>query len=515
MNAQDWKELSKQIETQRQQVDFYFNQVFREAEEHEPQDELDDLFNTHVSEHEAHLKLEQLGFKRPSETFQRLRDFLSSARYQHLPATSQKRLRLLIPLIMKEVIKAHDADETLLRLILLLETICRRASYLALLVEYPITIKTLCDLCRASQWLAQYLCLHPVLLDELLDAQQLLLRPDFSALKVELKRRLDDSKDDIERQMDIMRDFKHITTFRLAAMDVLGLLPLRTLSDYLSDLADLILDVTMSLVWETLKGKHLETPRFAIIGYGKLGAKELGYASDLDLIFLYEDDSPGASDCYGRYAQRLNYWLSSLTNSGMLYEIDLALRPDGASGLLVSDTQAFEDYQKQKAWVWEHQAITRARFCAGDAKVGHRFEEIRKSIITLPRNPASLANSVREMRQKMRINQPAKPGEFDVKFGEGGIVDIEFIVQYFILCYANQYPDLTVNEGNVALLNRMANHGLLSIDQAKILSDAYLLLRQLQHTLKLQGRNKVIVPIETVLSTTRPVYEIWHKLFNE
>ena len=270
-----------------------------------------------------------------------------------------------MPLVIAQAAQEQHPETTLMRVSDLLDSICRRASYLALLAEYPAALNMLIKLAGASPWLMQYLTQHPILLDELLDPSSLYVAPDFTVMRDELKRRLIAVEGDVERQMDVMRDFKHAAVFRFAAQDIAGNLRLETLSDYLSALADLILQATIETVWPTLRGKHSDTPKFAVIGYGKLGGKELGYASDLDIIFLYDDPAPEAGEIYARLGQRINNWLSSLTSAGMLYETDLRLRPDGASGLLVSSIEAFRDYQLNKAWVWEHQALTRARFCAG------------------------------------------------------------------------------------------------------------------------------------------------------
>jgi glutamate-ammonia-ligase adenylyltransferase len=360
--------------------------------------------------------------------------------------------------------------------------------------------------------LAQYLTQHPVLLDELLDTQHLYAVPDFNLMREELKRRLAEVDGDVERQMDVMRHFKHAAVFRFAAKDVAGELPLQTLSDYLSALANLILEVTIETIWPTLRGKHRDTPKFAVIGYGKLGGKELGYASDLDIIFLYDDSAENAAEIYARFGQRINNWLNSLTAAGMLYETDLQLRPDGASGLLVSSVDAFSEYQQHKAWIWEHQAITRANFSAGDESIGRAFEQIRYDVITQSRDVKALKASVVDMRQRMRANHVAVAGVFDLKQSEGGIIDVEFMVQFLVLAHAHQHPELTENIGNIALLRRLAELGVIEKEEANRVASAYLAFRKLQHASRLQGHSKAQVASSLVQDHVEAVKSLWNKL---
>ena len=411
--------------------------------------------------------------------------------------------------------ETDNADDTLKRMLHLLESICRRASYLALLAEYPQALQLVTKLASASPWLAGYLAQHPILLDELLDTRTLYAAPDFPVLAAELARRLAEVEGDVERQMDVMRHFKHAHIFRFAAQDLAGDLPLEKLSDYLSALADLILEAVLKTVWPNVRGKHRDTPAFAVIGYGKLGGKELGYASDLDIIFLYDDPTPEAGEVYARFGQRIANWLNSLTSAGLLYETDLRLRPDGASGLLVSTIEAFENYQKSKAWTWEHQALTRARFCAGDAAIGQAFHRIRVEILSQKRDAEKLREEVVAMREKMREGHPNKTDLFDIKHDAGGIVDVEFIVQYLVLAHARMHPELTENRGNIALLGYAASLGLIPEALAVRVADAYRELRRCQHALRLQGVAESRVALESVAGDAAAVRELWKTVFGE
>ncbi|HYN53737.1 MAG TPA: bifunctional [glutamate--ammonia ligase]-adenylyl-L-tyrosine phosphorylase/[glutamate--ammonia-ligase] adenylyltransferase, partial [Methylotenera sp.] len=448
MNFSSWGQFLAQLNVYRQQVQQHFDAIFSDA--NPDQDVFDvekSIWNGGLDEQETILALQKMGFQEAQETQRRLNALHQTSRYLQLPELSRQRFDALMPHVLSLAVTMQNPETTLIRVIDLLESICRRASYLALLAEHPQAMHLLVKLCSSSPWLANYLAQHPILLDELLDTRSLYAAPDFSIMRAELVKRLAEVEGDIERQMDVMRHFKHASVFRFAAQDIAGQLPLEKLSDYLSALAELVLSVSLENIWSYIKGKHLKTPKFAVIGYGKLGGKELGYASDLDIIFLYDDDAPEAGEVYARFAQRINNWFNSLTSAGLLYETDLQLRPNGNSGLLVSAVSAFRDYQLNKAWVWEHQAITRARFVAGDSDIGKAFEEIRIEVLTQTRDLEKLKAEVLSMREKMRAAQSAVSKNdiemFELKNGTGGIIDVEFLVQFLVLAHAKQYPQLT------------------------------------------------------------------------
>jgi glutamate-ammonia-ligase adenylyltransferase len=324
-----------------------------------------------------------------------------------------------------------------------------------------------------------------------------------------LRAQLDAAGGDVEQRLNMLREVHQAAVFRLLAQDLAGLLTVERLADHLSALADLVLQVTLEQVWKDLRGRHRETPAFAVIGYGKLGGKELGYASDLDIIFLYEDADERAPEVYARLAQRLNTWLSSRTSAGMLFETDLQLRPSGASGLMVSSVDAFARYQEESAWVWEHQALTRARYCAGEPSVGQAFEAIREGILRKPRDAADLARAIVEMREKLHAAHPNKSGLFDVKHDRGGMIDIEFVVQFLVLAHASRHPELTKNLGNIALLGMAAELGLLPQALAAQCQDAYRTYRRLQHALRLNGAAYARVPPAEVAAQVAAVRELW------
>ena len=442
-----------------------------------------------------------------------LLQFRTGSRYRQLPEISRQRLDTLIPRFLTLCAEEQNCDEALRRALNLLEAIARRAAYLAFLAEYPQASPSLVRILAASAWASDYLTQHPILLDELLDTRELYVAPDWSALDAQLAAQLETYVGDTEREMDVLRQFQQAQTFHLLAMDLQGVLPLEKLSDHLSDLADLLLRHVLRLCWHDARKKHQEHAQFAIIAYGKLGGKELGYASDLDLVFLYDDPHPDAGQIYARLAQRINTLLSSHTIAGRLYEVDLRLRPNGESGLLVSSIEAFEDYQLNHAWVWEHQALTRARLCAGDAAVGAQFDRIRSKILCTPRDLVKLRNEVVEMRQKMHDGHPNKTGLFDIKHDSGGMVDIEFMVQFLVLAHSSAHPELTANSGNLALLDQAGKLGLIAIESSSAVRNLYRELRRIQHQMRLTNQSPC--HIEQGRLDIAPVVTLWKVLLGE
>jgi glutamate-ammonia-ligase adenylyltransferase len=444
----------------------------------------------------------------------RLDALRTSQRYATLPEQSRLRLDRLIPALARAAKATPDPDATLTRGVDLVEAIATRAAYLALLAEHPEALERVARIIGSSVWAAEFITRHPLLLDELLDDRLLYAPPDWAAFSKSLKTQLANAEGDTERRMNILREMHQAQVFRLLAQDLAGLLTVEKLADHLSALADLMLEVSIEEVWRDLRGRHRERPAFAVIGYGKLGGKELGYASDLDIIFLYDDADERAGEIYARLAQRLNTWLSSRTSSGMLFETDLQLRPSGASGLLVSSVEAFARYQEESAWVWEHQALTRARYCAGDKQVGAAFEAIRTRVLTRKRSDSELSTSIREMRKKLHAAHPNTSGEFDVKHDEGGMIDIEFAVQFLVLRFSSEFSSLTANLGNIALLKIAADHGLIPAELAERCRDAYREFRRLQHGLRLNGARYARVAPQRVAAHAEAVRELWRRVLS-
>ncbi|TDQ44352.1 bifunctional [glutamate--ammonia ligase]-adenylyl-L-tyrosine phosphorylase/[glutamate--ammonia-ligase] adenylyltransferase [Tepidicella xavieri] len=374
-----------------------------------------------------------------------------------------------------------------------IEPLLRRESYLALLQERPSVHERLLHVLGAAKWPARYLLKHPGVIDELAGRQLYEERFDATAFEAELEARKRSlavtGEDDDEALLNLLRRAHHAETFRTLARDVEGVLTVEQVADDLSALADAVLRVTGRWCWERLKQRHREEPRHAIIGYGKLGGKELGYGSDLDIVFVYEDDDERAPEVYAAFVRKMINWLTVKTGEGDLFEIDTALRPNGNSGLLITSFEAYANYQQNRgsntAWTWEHQAITRARFVLGAPDLAPRFDAVREAVITAPRDHQALAQEIRAMRERVRQAHPVKGELFDIKHSPGGMVDVEFAVQYLVLAHAAQHPALRGNIGNIALLLQAQQAGLLPPGMGQAAADAYRVLRQRQHRARL------------------------------
>ena len=528
MNFVGYADFLAALDTHRDNVTRHFEDVFA-AEPGNGEAAEAKLWLVPPPQPEAAAILAAMGYPNEDALSRRLVSLRESSHYIGLPDKNRARLDNLIPRVIETAARFSPADTTLVRMLDLLEAIDRRESYLALLTEYPPVLERMARLASVSAWASDYLRRHPILLDELLDTNALLAPPHWRKLARELHADLDHHEGDTERQMDILRHFKQAQLFRLLAQDLDGLMTVERLSDHLSEMADRILAETLRLCWQRVAGKDAPPPRVAIAGYGKLGGKELGYASDLDIIFLYDDGFPydgeflyddsardprgqdtlGGREQFARLAQRVVSWLTTLTPAGVLYETDLRLRPDGESGLLVTSISAFREYQQKHAWVWEHQALTRARYCAGDLAVGESFEDIRLDILTTARDTDRLRKEVVAMRDKMRASKKLAPDTFDAKHGRGGIIDIEFIVQYLVLAHAHRYWELTRNLGTIALLRIAADLKLIPRDAGYDTADAYREFRRLQHLARLHDQRETRVPLETGAALTRAPLALW------
>ena len=470
----------------------------------------------------AHLA--SLGFEDAASSAQRLFATWQSPRLQSLPEASRNKLVSLInqalPIValpkLAELASGQNGKPQTLGLLLdFLEAIARRSAYLSLLTEFPTALLRVIRMISSSAWAAKFLTKHPLVLDELLDDRLTSSEPDWQELDQDLALQLGQAAGDTERQMDILREVHHSQLFRLLALDLAGRLSVEHLADHLSALADAIVRATVPAAWHTLATRHCEVPKFAVIAYGKLGGKELGYVSDLDVIFLFDDEHPDAQGLYAKLAQRFITWMTTHTAAGILFDIDTALRPDGASGMLVSSLAAFERYQSNSAWVWEHQALSRARFCAGDAAIGERFEQIRDTVLRKQRDEAALKQDVIAMRKKMSAAYANKSKLFDLKHDAGGMIDIEFMVQYLVLRHAHDYPQLCGNIGNIALLKLCGDLGLIDAQAGEQVANAYRLMRKLQHQCRLQGEDKARVEMGLVEAAVEDVVGLWLRVLGQ
>lgn len=507
MNFDDAKDFFHHLENVRQKVNALFDNLLSAPEEDNHHQELP---FRNVWENDDESILQTHGFTETAAIIQRLNALQDSRKYHQLSETSRMRFNQLMPHVLEVSSQFPPATRTLYRLLDFIDAIMRRSSYLALLYEYPHTLVQLAQLMSQSSWVADYLLRHPILLDELL-SDQILEKTNTADIEPELSQKLQQCNDDVEEEMNTLRHVQHAQIFRLSAQDLAGQWVIEFLSDELSMLADVVLRQTMQRTWHHLPNKHTETPHFAVIAYGKLGGKELGYASDLDLVYLYDDAHLNAAATYSKYANRITSWLTAMTSAGSLYDVDLRLRPDGDSGFMVHSLETFRQYQYEKAWTWEHQALSRARFVCGDAKIGEAFEAIRKDILMRQRNHETLRQEIITMREKMFTAHP--PENRHIKYARGGIVDVEFIVQYLVLAYAHQYPDLTQNLGNIALLNIAASHQLIDENLAQKVQAAYREYRRIQHNTRL--RDQTFMPDDTILEAYQTVKDLWREVMQQ
>ena len=511
MGFADYPAFLGSLKTHRDFVNQQFNQILNEPEHanNEAPHPLAELWdNAADPNRQPENELAKLGYADSPHIAQRLAHIRQASKYRQLSAHAQPRFDAIVPRMIEAAAHRPNSDATLLRLLDFLDTISRRSAYLAFLQQYPAALNQIAELMSQSAWAAEYLRQHPILLDELLSAQ--LMQPlDWAALENELSGCLN-AQDDTESKMDTLRRFQHAQTFRLLVQDLAGKWTVEALSDELSLLADIILRQTLHHAWHSIPKIHRPDPQFIIIGYGKLGGKELGYTSDLDLVYLYNDPHPEAAECYIKLARRLSTWLSSSTGAGSLYELDLRLRPNGDSGFLVHSLAAYTQYQQQNAWTWEHQSLTRARYICGSATLGAQFEQLRRQIIAQPRNIGSLKTDIIAMRHKITATHPAD--DENVKYAHGGVVDVEFIVQYLVLAHSHESPELLENYGNIALLGMAAQRGFIPAEQARAAQNAYRRYRQIQHNKKLRDIARVAVD-KTLLADYQAVKDLWATVF--
>ena len=452
----------------------------------------------------------------------RLAHWQDSPKVKSLRDDARGRLMRLLQRTAQWLQEGRVEEDAVVRMADWMEPLMRRESYLAMMLERPAVHERLLRLLGAAKWPARYLVQHPGVIDELANGdvlQQRFVAQDFEselqARRAALKRTLED---DEENLLNLLRRAHHAEVFRTLARDVEGRLTVEQVADDLSAMADAVLRVTAEWCWSCLKNRHREEPLFGIVAYGKLGGKELGYGSDLDIVFVYEDPDERAPEVYGAFVRKLINWFTVKTSEGDLFEIDTALRPNGSSGLLVTTFAAFEDYQQQRgsntAWTWEHQAMTRARFVMGHEAMASQFDQVRRSVISAPRDEASLKSEIVTMRNRVRTAHTTKPDLFDVKHSPGGMVDAEFAVQYLVLMHACAHPELADNVGNIALLQRAEVAGLLSKDVGMKASAAYRELRRLQHKARL-NEAPTQVPQAGLQMESDAILKLWQAVFPE
>ncbi len=464
--------------------------------------------------------LDALAEQLPAALAARVQDWRQHPRVQGLGERSRERLLRLVQRTGRWLAEGRAGETAALRLLDWLEPLLRRESYLALLLERPAVHEHLLHLLGAARWPARYMMQHPGVIDELAGGAILgerFVPEDFEReLGLRLAALQSTGEDDDENLLDLLRRAHHAEVFRTLARDVEGRISVEQVADDLSLLADSVLRVTSRWCWQRLKNRHRDEPRLAIIGYGKLGGKELGSGSDLDIVFVFDDEDERASEIYAAFVRKLINWLAVKTGEGDLFEIDTELRPNGNSGLLVTSFQAFADYQQQRgsntAWTWEHQAMTRARFVLGAEGLESRFDAVRQAVITAPRDLAALAGEISAMRQRLRAAHAVAPDWFEVKHSPGGMLDVEFAVQYLVLAHSRAHPGLQDNKGNIALLQRAEAAGLLPAGVGQAAANAYRSLRQVQHRARLDEQ-PTRVPADQLQPERAAVLALWQAVF--
>jgi glutamate-ammonia-ligase adenylyltransferase len=442
-----------------------------------------------------------------------------SPRVLALRDDARGRLMRLLQRTAQWLTEGRISEVAVLRMADWIEPLLRRESYLALMLERPSVYERLLRLLGAAKWPARYLLQHPGVIDELAGGNLFDTRFDAAEFEAELQARRvalqRTGEDDEESLMNLLRRAHHAEQFRTLARDVEGVLTVEQVADDLSALADAVLRVTARWCWDRLKNRHREQPAIAIIGYGKLGGKELGYGSDLDIVFVYDDEDERAQEIYAAYVRKMINWMTVKTAEGDIYEIDTALRPNGNSGLLVTRFEAYADYQQQRgsntAWTWEHQAMTRARFVMGWPSLAPRFDAVRHAVISAPRDAGSLKAEIVAMRERVRQGHPVKPDHFDVKHSPGGMVDAEFAVQYLVLLHTAAHPELADNVGNIALLIRAEVAGLLPMGQGQAAANAYREMRRLQHRARLNEEPTQVDPA-TLTAEREALLAVWRSV---
>jgi glutamate-ammonia-ligase adenylyltransferase len=537
MGFEQWDAFKKELDRHRAAVARHFAEVFSvetdEQGEATGEEQFEHLWNGDLSGEAAEALFAEHGYEVPGESVKQVHDLLNSRVVRVLSDKGRKRLDRLMPTLLAEVSQSDARDVLLNRFLVLIQAIAGRSVYLALISEHPQVLAQLIRLFTASGWITEQVTRHPILLDELVDPRALQHLPNRKELEQELAREIATiDLEDIEQVMNRLRHFKHAQVFRVAAADVYDLLPVMKVSDHLTWIAEVILNQAVERVWAVMTQKHGRprcvidgeeySPQLGVIAYGKMGGFELGYGSDLDIVFIH--DSAGEKQAtdgersldnqvfFSRVVQRLITMLTALTSSGELYEVDMRLRPSGNSGLLVASLQAFEKYQQEEAWTWEHQSLIRARPVVGNASIGDAFAAIRNRILHQVRDIEQLRIEVREMREKMWQEKAGKEaGKFDLKKDSGGITDIEFMVQYSVLANAHNFHGLTRFTDNIRILNVLIEAEVMTYEQGSFLVETYREFRDKLHELSLQEAGSA-VDLEMFSAEREGVQQLWREV---
>lgn len=533
MSFSGWSQLEQQLKSHMSDVRTIFNEMIGDdsGDESENDDlaDYDLLWHSSLEESELATLLVESAPEMISDFLATLTRFRSEIGKRTIGPRGREALDQLMPRLLAELCSRPDATLLLTRLTPLLQAVVTRTTYLELLTESHGALTQLIRLCAASPMLASQLARYPLLLDELIDPATLYQPTATDAYRDELRQYLlRIPEGDEEQQLEALRQFKQAQHLRIAAADIVGTLPVMKVSDHLTWLAEAIIDSVVQQAWQTMvqrygRPAHLQSDQqrgFAVVGYGKAGGWELGYSSDLDLVFLHDcpatvvttgERSIDGRQFYLKLAQRILHLFSTRTSLGILYEVDARLRPSGVAGLLVSTFDGFDDYQRNEAWTWEHQALVRARVLFGEAELRERFNSVRRGILCIPRTLSVLQKEVRDMRDKMRTHLASKhPQRWDIKADHGGITDIEFITQFLVLGHAAQEPALTRWSDNVRILELLSQCGIMPSAEAQALSEAYVTLRDALHHLALE-EVPGYVEQNQFIAERQCINESWHR----
>ena len=532
MGYGDWEDFAKDLYHHMQSVHHHFNQLLLTEEAETPDQPAKALKELWININDPQFAADAVavqGFKDQDRVLAILRSLEEHPNTRRLTSNGRKKLARLIPVMVRKIGAQDDPEPLLIKLVDLIITIERRTCYLSLLIENKTALDTLITLAQKSPWIIRFLSNHPALLDELMHPSTLYCLPGKKALEAEMERRMANiPSGEIEFLLEEVCIFRQVNMLRVSAADISGNYPLMKVSDHLTYIAETVLNRVLRIAWDIVaqkygipdgvSGQSLKDCGFAIVAYGKVGGLEMGYKSDLDIVFLHKGESgvtkgqPKSIDTlrfYSNLGQRIVNALTVHTPAGTLYGADMRLRPGGASGMIVSHIEAFEDYLKHQAWTWEHQALIRARYVAGDQTLGSRFDDIRKAVLIEKRDALVLKKEVAEMRERVREEHlKASKDSFDLKQSRGGIVDIEFLVQYLILKHAHDCPDLTVWTDNMRLLESLNAEEIITDCESERLQNAYLSMRKSIHSLSLQEKSPV-VPVSLFSETGKQVTQIY------
>ncbi|MEX2367631.1 MAG: bifunctional [glutamate--ammonia ligase]-adenylyl-L-tyrosine phosphorylase/[glutamate--ammonia-ligase] adenylyltransferase, partial [Pseudohongiellaceae bacterium] len=477
----------------------------------------------------------EYGFSEPDKILEEISAYRDSRQFLALEKIGRERLNRFMAVLLEAVSRSATPDLAFTRVFSFVQHVTRRTSYLILLLENRVALTQLIELCEASPWVVDHLSKYPVLLDELL--KPITVPPERDELADDLRQNMIRlAGDDLDQQMETLRYFKLVHVLKVAAAELAETLPLMKVSDYLTYIAEVLLQQVLELAWDELVSRfgypvdskgEAGNLDFTVIAYGKLGGIELNYGSDLDLVFLHDGDADCDTEAgeqqrainsrafYARLGQRIINILNTWTMSGRLYEVDMRLRPSGASGLLVTSLAAFRRYQEQDAWTWEHQALIRSRAVGGSPHLAEEFSRIRKEVLKRRRDDSELKKEICAMRRRMRKELGSgKRQRFNIKQDAGGLVDIEFMVQYIVLARAWQCEGLLAWSDNMRLLEVMKDQALLPVDQVQSLMDIYIRYRIRLHRLALQNIDDDL-PEDEYQEERACIIAIWQSLFPE